>query len=68
MVASSKPGSDTQKSKKGIVKGHAYTVLNATEIKFGNKLVKIVKIRNPWGKAEFNGLWSDFDNNWNYIS
>ena len=33
MVASSLPGSDTQKSVSGIVQGHAYTFLNATTIK-----------------------------------
>ena len=32
MVASSKPGKDTEKSIKGIVQGHAYTILGATEM------------------------------------
>lgn len=30
MVCCSNPGSDTQKSPRGIVQGHAYTFLNAT--------------------------------------
>lgn len=34
MVASSNPGSDTNKSVSGVVQGHAYTVLNAAVITF----------------------------------
>ena len=36
MVASSQPGSDTQKSVSGVVQGHAYTFLNATKLKFNS--------------------------------
>lgn len=25
-------------------------------------------MRNPWGKGEFTGKWSDLDPNWQYIS
>ena len=32
MVASSNPGSDTDTSASGIVQGHAYTFMNATEM------------------------------------
>lgn len=34
MVASSAPGSDTDKSATGIVQGHAYTFLNATVLRY----------------------------------
>lgn len=34
MVASSNPGSDTNKSVSGVVQGHAYTILNFTTINF----------------------------------
>ena len=37
MVASSNPGSDTNQSESGIFQGHAYTLLNATEIEYKNK-------------------------------
>jgi hypothetical protein len=37
MVASSNPGSDTNKSVSGVVQGHAYTVLNAAIINFQGK-------------------------------
>lgn len=35
MVASSRPGSDRNKSETGIVLGHAYTFLNATVLTYG---------------------------------
>ena len=28
---------------------------------------KIVQLRNPWGKGEFKGRWSDYDQGWNYV-
>ncbi len=68
MVASSNPGSDTNKSVSGVVQGHAYTVLNATTITFQGRQERIIQLRNPWGKGEFTGKWSDLDPNWNYIS
>ena len=42
MVASSQPGSDTNKSVSGVVQGHAYTFLNATLLNFQGNQVKIV--------------------------
>jgi len=49
MVASSNPGSDTHKSNSGVVQGHAYTFLNATYLSVGNRKIRIVQLRNPWG-------------------
>ena len=51
MVASSLPGSDTQKSMKGVVQGHAYTVLNAVNLNVNGSIQRIVELRNPWGKG-----------------
>jgi calpain-15 len=39
----------------GIVPGHAYSIISAKEAK-GHKLMNI---RNPWGKFEWDGDWSD---------
>ena len=36
--------------------GHAYTVLEAKQLK--NK-TKLIKVRNPWGRETYNGPWSD---------
>jgi len=51
MVSSSQPGSDTNKSVSGVVQGHAYTFLNATYLNFQGTQVRIVQLRNPWGKG-----------------
>lgn len=61
MVGSTQPGSDTTKSVSGVVQGHAYTILNATEVNAGGSQHRIVQCRNPWGKGEFHGKWSDGD-------
>lgn len=40
---------------RGLIAGHAYSVITAKEIK-GNRLLNL---RNPWGDFEWNGDWSD---------
>ena len=42
MVASSLPGSNTNKSMSGVVQGHAYTFLSATVINFSGQQERIV--------------------------
>ncbi|KAJ3408180.1 hypothetical protein CcCBS67573_g05576 [Chytriomyces confervae] len=44
----------------GLYGGHEYSVLKAVEAK-GKRLVLI---RNPWGKAEWHGKWSDGSVEW----
>lgn len=50
---------------KGIVPGHAYTLIAAREItnKDGDT-ERLVKLRNPWKKGEWNGKYSDADDAW----
>ncbi|KAK3552074.1 hypothetical protein QTP70_032615 [Hemibagrus guttatus] len=43
----------------GIVQGHAYTVTGVTQIMAKGKLVKLVRVLNPWGEGEWKGAWSD---------
>lgn len=68
MVASSRPGSDTDKSSSNIVLGHAYTFLNATVINCNGRQERIVQLRNPWGKTEFKGKFDDNDPIWQNLS
>jgi hypothetical protein len=32
----------------GLVAGHAYTILGVNEIHLGDKVQKLVRLRNPW--------------------
>ena len=44
----------------GIIRGHAYSVLDVREFKH----LRFLKIRNPWGKKEWTGPWADFGPEW----
>ncbi|KAI9808877.1 MAG: hypothetical protein M1827_007152 [Pycnora praestabilis] len=46
--------------RKGVVEGHAYSIMEARELK-GERLVRL---RNPWGLYEWNGAWSDGSKEW----
>ena len=48
----------------GLVSNHAYTIINIYEINYENKILRLVKLRNPWGEKEFNGDWSDKSSKW----
>ncbi|QRV99267.1 calpain family cysteine protease [Ceratobasidium sp. AG-Ba] len=45
---------------KGLIAGHAYSILDAMEV--GEK--RFLRIRNPWGQSEWNGPWSDGSKEW----
>jgi calpain-15 len=47
-------------SSAGLVPGHAYSVL---EVKEGGGH-KLLKLRNPWGRFEWTGAWSDASELW----
>ncbi|MCR5093469.1 MAG: hypothetical protein K6B72_05800 [Lachnospiraceae bacterium] len=34
----------------GVVGGHAYSVLDTKEVSFNGKTIKMIRVRNPWGK------------------
>eukprot|EP00658_Telonema_sp_P-2_P037928 TRINITY_DN27263_c0_g1_i3.p1 TRINITY_DN27263_c0_g1~~TRINITY_DN27263_c0_g1_i3.p1 ORF type:complete len:746 (+),score=131.12 TRINITY_DN27263_c0_g1_i3:124-2361(+) len=44
----------------GLITGHAYSILGTAKV--GG--TRLVKIRNPWGKGEWNGDWSDKSGRW----
>jgi len=48
----------------GIVCGHAYSVLAAYELNTSWGVVKLIKLRNPWGGTEWNWDWSDNSSLW----
>ena len=49
------------KQSNGLIAGHAYSIIRVEEI--GNN--KLLQLRNPWGKFEWNGDWSDKSGLWN---
>jgi hypothetical protein len=52
----------------GIVDAHAYTLMGCYEITTRDgRRERLMKVRNPWSKFEWNGAWSDNDKsgNWN---
>ncbi|KAG9093462.1 hypothetical protein FRC07_011459, partial [Ceratobasidium sp. 392] len=44
----------------GLLTGHAYSVISATEIN-GKRFLRV---RNPWGDTEWTGAWSDGSKEW----
>jgi len=48
----------------GVVKGHAYSWLAVNEFEHKGKIVKLLKLRNPWGRHEWKGAWSDKSSEW----
>lgn len=52
---------ESDASRDGIIGCHAYSILKAVEFEG----VKLLLVKNPWGKMEWNGPWSDGSSQWN---
>jgi hypothetical protein len=55
-----------EKGKNGLITGHAYSLLSLGEVQIpeteaakGARTVRLVRIRNPWGRGEWEGPWGD---------
>lgn len=51
----------------GLFKGHAYSITNMIRLTSKGKMVRLLRLRNPWGKNEWNGKWSDRSHEWDAI-
>ncbi|XP_031758475.1 LOW QUALITY PROTEIN: calpain-8 [Xenopus tropicalis] len=54
-------------AKNNVVKNHAYTITRAEEVSYRGEKVQLIRLRNPWGKTEWNGAWSDNAPEWDDI-
>ena len=66
-VASEAEGtaSNSEVKSVGLVDAHAYSIIKATLLDLGNgKSERLIQIRNPWGKKEWQGDWSDKSAKW----
>uniref|UniRef100_A0A8D0EGN8 Calpain 6 n=1 Tax=Strix occidentalis caurina TaxID=311401 RepID=A0A8D0EGN8_STROC len=60
----------------GLVVGHAYSVTAIRKLRLGERLIFsfkaeklfMIRLRNPWGKREWNGAWSDNSEEWKKVS
>ncbi|XP_041960988.1 calpain-2 catalytic subunit-like isoform X1 [Alosa sapidissima] len=51
-----------------LVKAHAYSITGAEEVKCSGEIIRLIRVRNPWGKIEWKGPWSDSSSEWQLIS
>lgn len=52
----------------GVMKRHAYGILNTEEVEVDGVASKIIKLRNPWGGGhEWDGAWRDRDPRWQRV-
>lgn len=63
------------KMENGLVKGHAYSVTAVKRVRLGhgllayfrNETLPLIRMRNPWGKTEWKGAWSDSSEEWSNV-
>ncbi|NXI26136.1 CAN14 protein, partial [Sterrhoptilus dennistouni] len=58
----------TKVLKNGLVAGHAYTVTGIRKVTCQYGPENLVRLRNPWGKIEWKGDWSDTSYKWELLS
>ncbi|XP_040832291.1 calpain-12 [Ochotona curzoniae] len=51
----------------GLVKGHAYSVTGTHKVALGFTRVRLLRLRNPWGRVEWTGAWSDSCPRWDSL-
>jgi hypothetical protein len=57
-------GQGEVESADGVISGHAYSLIEIHEFENEGEMVKLLKLRNPWGSGEWQGDWSDQSEKW----
>ncbi|KAG1714487.1 Calpain [Nymphon striatum] len=52
----------------GLITQHAYSITGLAKVHIKTGEVLLVRLRNPWGKGEWNGPWSDRSWEWDSLS
>ncbi|XP_026537625.1 calpain-14 [Notechis scutatus] len=52
----------------GLVSGHAYAVTGIRKVTCKHGPENLIRLRNPWGKVEWKGDWSDSSRKWELLS
>ncbi|XP_072130559.1 calpain-9-like isoform X2 [Mobula birostris] len=68
IVCCAKPGPVGVLGEQGIVTGHAYSVTGVDKVQLKTSGVELVRVRNPWGRGEWSGAWSDGSAEWSQVS
>ncbi|CAI9719195.1 calpain-11-like isoform X1 [Octopus vulgaris] len=56
-----------QETEEGLVTSHAYAVTKIATVSLQGKKEYLIRLRNPWGKTEWKGKWSDSSQEWEKI-
>lgn len=66
VAAGTKPHPTIPEFKKlnGLIMGHAYSILDTDVLYRNGREIRLIQLRNPWGKDEWNGDWSDTSRLW----
>ncbi|KGL73760.1 Calpain-5 [Tinamus guttatus] len=75
-IAASSGFANEMETATGLVIGHAYSVTAVRKLRLGERLILsfkaeklfMIRLRNPWGKREWNGAWSDNSEEWKKVS
>ncbi|KAK1333178.1 hypothetical protein QTO34_006715 [Cnephaeus nilssonii] len=58
------PTGEATRMENGLVSQHAYTVTGAEQIQYRRGWEDLLRLWNPWGKAEWRGRWRDGSPEW----
>uniref|UniRef100_A0A663EV03 Calpain 6 n=1 Tax=Aquila chrysaetos chrysaetos TaxID=223781 RepID=A0A663EV03_AQUCH len=75
-ITASSGSTNEMETEMGLVIGHAYSVTAIRKLRLGERLMLsfkaeklfMIRLRNPWGKREWNGAWSDNSEEWKKVS